>query len=94
MKQQLDELTAKKERLEAELSRKSGVFRTATEKVTRETLVAAIPAEAVVVDYLEFGYSEPSTEKLAQVDLELTLLAFVMRAGTASMRISRSRRTL
>jgi len=52
---QLDELTREKERLEAELSNRSAAFRQARTEVTLEALQQSLPAEAALVDYLEYN---------------------------------------
>ena len=47
-------LEAEKERLEAELSRRSAAYRQATEKLTVDQLLKDLPADAALVDFLEF----------------------------------------
>ncbi|MCC7334772.1 MAG: CHAT domain-containing protein, partial [Pirellulaceae bacterium] len=54
-KQRLAELTAEKETLESGLSRKSAAFRDAMQEITFEQIQQAIPADTVLVDYLEYN---------------------------------------
>ena len=54
-KNEISQLTAEKESLEAEMSKKSATYREAIEEVTFEQIRAAIPTNAVLVDYLEIG---------------------------------------
>jgi tetratricopeptide (TPR) repeat protein/CHAT domain-containing protein len=81
LQQRLADLTAKKDKLEADLSRKSSAFLAATKKITLEDFVASLPADAALVDYLEFLYSEPSKTKTGQLDWRRSMLAFVVRPG-------------
>ena len=75
----LSELTHEKERLEAELSAKSAVFRRATKEVTLDDLLASLPKDAVLVDYLEFNRSTPPKNKGDRTKHERQLVAFVVR---------------
>ncbi|MCA9125281.1 MAG: CHAT domain-containing protein, partial [Planctomycetales bacterium] len=54
-RERVRELTNQKERLEAELSRKSAAFRAAEQEITFAQLLSALPKDAVLVDYLEYG---------------------------------------
>ena len=47
-------LGAEKERLEAELSRRSAAYGQATEKLTVDQLLECLPAAGSLVDFLEF----------------------------------------
>ncbi len=82
-KEQLDELTAHKERLERQLSGQSAAFRAAAEQVQIAALQHALPVEAALVDYFEFRYSEPSADAPGTIDWRRSLVAFVVRAGGA-----------
>jgi hypothetical protein len=72
-------LTVEKERLESELSGKSAAFRHATQAVTLEDLLTALPQDAVLIDFLEFDRSTPSREKGEKATRERQLVAFVVR---------------
>jgi len=54
------ELSEKKERLEAELARRGAPFSTGEEELTAERLRAVIPADTVLVDFLEYARSLPA----------------------------------
>ena len=74
---QLAALTQVKERLESQLSSKSAAFRTATKDLTLDDLVASLPPDAVLVDYLEFHRN--ISEKGKPATHERQLVAFVVR---------------
>ena len=76
---QVSDLTHAKERLEAELSAKSAVFRQATKEIALDDLLAALPKDAVLVDYLEFNRSTPPKAKGEKSASERQLAAFVVR---------------
>ena len=75
----LTELTHDKERLEAQLSTKSAAFRAATKQVTFDDLLAALPQDAVLVDYLEFTRSTPPKKPGDETTWTRELVAFVVR---------------
>ena len=77
-KQRITDLTADKERLEAQLSRDSATFRSAMQQVTPEQIQAAIPADAVLIDFLQFSRSRPA-EKKGQWDYTTSLLAVIVQ---------------
>ncbi len=56
-RQQVDELTQRKDAIEAQLSARSAAYREASDRVTLEELQAALPQDAALVDYLEFDRS-------------------------------------
>ena len=56
-KDQITALTAEKEKLESELSRQSAAFRKTKRQVTPADVSAALPKNAVLVDFLEFWRS-------------------------------------
>ena len=62
-KTKVDKLTAKKERLEAELSKDSATFRSAMQGITFEQIQQAIPSDGVVVDFLQYRRSVPAKKK-------------------------------
>jgi len=72
-------LSAEKEKLEAELSAKSAAFRQATKEVTLDDLLAALPKDAVLVDYLEYWRSTPPREPGKPTTYERQWVAFVVR---------------
>lgn len=76
---QIDELTQQKERLEAELSSQSAAFRQTTEQLTLEQLMAALPADAVLVDFLEFWRFLPPQADREAARWQPELVAFVVR---------------
>ena len=72
----LAEVRAAKESLEAELSRESATFEDVNTVVTREKLLAALPDDCVLVDYVEYNRSLPSHRILWEGTR--SLLAFVV----------------
>lgn len=72
-------LTQEKEALEAELSRQSADYRATVQAVTLDDLLAALPQDAVLIDYLEFKRSTPPQEKGNKTTFERQLIAFVVR---------------
>ena len=80
-RRQLEELSREKERLEAELSRRSAAFRRQQElqALTPEQLRKALPPGTALVDFLEYTkYSEPPEGK-GKLRTERHLAAFVVR---------------
>lgn len=75
----LAELTQRKERLESELSAKSAPFRSATQPISLDALLASLPNDVVLVDYLEFSRYTPPHGKADQFTRERQLVAFVIR---------------
>jgi len=59
-KERLAALTAEKEQLEAELSRRSAAFARREEKITVAEVAASLPQGAVLVDYLEYDRHRPA----------------------------------
>ncbi|MDA1231386.1 MAG: CHAT domain-containing protein, partial [Planctomycetota bacterium] len=57
---QLDDLTAKREMLEKQLMEQSAAFRKLKERITLEQLLAALPTDAVLVDFWEFNLYRPA----------------------------------
>lgn len=80
---QLTQLGAERERLEAELSAKSAAFRQATKPTTLEELLAALPNDAVLVDYLEYRRALPTRIEpsglISPVQYQRQYVAFVVR---------------
>ena len=78
-KQQVQELTTKKERLEAQLSQKSASFRDALKTITPELIQASIPTDGVLVDFLQYTHSKPSEVQKGQTEFTPSILAVVAR---------------
>jgi CHAT domain-containing protein/Tfp pilus assembly protein PilF len=78
-KKRLEELAARKEQLESEMSRGSAAYRAAAAEVDVAALQTALPEKSALVDYFEFWLSEPSKEKPGQLNRRRSLLAFVVR---------------
>lgn len=76
---QIIELTAAKERLETKLSRQSAEFRAAKKQVTLEDLLTTLPADAVLIDFLEYTKFVPRNKELQQPLPVRSLLTFVVR---------------
>lgn len=80
---QLTELAGERERLEAELSAKSAAYRLAMKPATLEELLAALPKDAALVDYLEYRRALPATKDPSgwaqPVQYERQYVAFVVR---------------
>jgi CHAT domain-containing protein/Tfp pilus assembly protein PilF len=81
-RERVDQLSAKKDRLEAELSSHSTAYRQAKQQVTLEDVQAALPQDAVLVDFLEYSHCTPADRKAGTKDSwEHRLLAFVITPG-------------
>jgi CHAT domain-containing protein len=78
---QVQALTEQKERLEAELSRRSAAFRRLGRRLTPGQLSQLLPADLALVDLLEYThYTLPKGGK-GKLQQEQRLLAFVLRRG-------------
>ena len=60
---ELSALTEQREKLEADMSRKSAEFRTHTETVTLARIKSAIPAQAALVEYAAYRPFDPKLEE-------------------------------
>ncbi len=80
-KSEIDELSHKQERLEAELSKyAAGLAKEIkTKPLTAKELQAALPADAVLVDFLEYRHSDRPGQGKGPRKLEPRLAAFVVR---------------
>ena len=76
---QLDDLVKRKEQLEANLSTKSVAFRQSTRRVAIADLLAHLPADVALVDFLEFSRSFPPKSQGGKLTWERQLVAFVIR---------------
>lgn len=77
-RKQVSDVTSRKEELESQLSRDSEAFRAAGKRVTFEEIVATIPENAVLVDYLQFSRSRTPKEK-GQWEHKASLVATILR---------------
>jgi CHAT domain-containing protein/Flp pilus assembly protein TadD len=78
-RERLSELTLQREFLEAELSSKSVLFRSAAKEVTLAEVLAALPRGDVLVDYCEFDQQPSPREKSGPTAKERRLVAFIVR---------------
>ena len=79
-RRQLAAVSAQKDELETELARLSSAYRQTQRQVTLDVLRAALPAEAALVDYIEYSHTEPPpTDQPGKLRFERRLVAFVVR---------------
>lgn len=78
-RQQLAAALADKERVEAELSARSAAYREAMREVTLDDLLAVLPDDAVLVDYLQFMRNKPGADANSASEWQQELVAFVVR---------------
>ncbi len=80
-RQQIQALTEQRERLEADLAGKSAAFRTGRELQHLEPaqLQAVLPADALLLDFLEYVHHSPAPWKKGGWQRERRLVAFVVR---------------
>lgn len=86
-REQLRELTQRKEQLEAELSDQSQAFREGYRKLTPTDLQQALPADAVLIDLLEYEHFDPRDNKPGAFVRERRLAAFVVRPDQDVLRV-------
>ena len=82
-RKQIRELTDTKEKLESELSQSSATYRDALKEITPELIQASIPANAVLVDFLQYTRSKTSKEKKGEIEFTDSILAVVARRNGA-----------
>ena len=88
-RENIQRLSAEKERLEAELSDRSAAYRQAKKQVTLEELQQALPKEAVLVDILQYNHYTPADEKAGTTwSWHPRLIAFVVRHDGPVVRIN------
>lgn len=75
---QVESLTAQKEVLESELSRDVAALRDTANPVTLDQIQSVMPADSVLVDYLQFTRSKPG-KQVGQWESQTALLAIVVR---------------
>ena len=73
------ELTERKEHLEADLARRSAVFRAGRKQPTPAQLQAALPRDVALVDFLEYTHSSPPPQGKGKLRSERRVVAFVVR---------------
>lgn len=78
---QLDALRKQKDELAAELGQRSAEFRQATAPASLADMDQALPADAALVDYLQFTFSEPYPGKKGTLRIRKSYIAFVLRKG-------------
>ena len=78
-RRRIADLSERKEKLEGQLARESAGFREATQPATLDDVRAALPQDAVLVDFLEYRHMTPESEGQAgQFEFERRLVAFVV----------------
>src|SRR5581483_9332042 len=79
----LAELTQKKEQLERDLARDSASFRQAQAQRQRTPaeVQQALPADTVLLDFLQFTHSTPPPDGKGEFQREQHLAVFVVRTG-------------
>ena len=81
-RERVAKLSADKERVETELAAKSVAYRQTQRQISLADLQSALPRNAVLIDFLEYGhFLEPGKSAAAKDSWERRLLAFVIRAG-------------
>lgn len=78
----LEDLSQEKERLEADLARRSEAFRKSSQRVTPDVVQAALPADVVLVDFVEYDRVLSGSQSEAGTQTERHLAAFVVRRGS------------
>ena len=93
-RENVERLSAEKERLEAELSARSAAYRQAQKPATLDELQQALPANAVLVDFLEYNHLTPADTKAEmKKSWQQRLTAFVVRHDGPVLRINLGRRS-
>ncbi len=85
--EQLQHLTAEKERLEGDLAEASVAFRVATRQVLVEDLAKQIPADVALVDFLQYRRQVTHPGKPASWQESSQFVAFIIRRGRATVRV-------
>ena len=75
----VDELEEKKERLEAEISRRSAEFRASSQLVTLAAIQEAIPASAALIEFAVYRPFDPKAENNSEAYKEPHYIAYVIR---------------
>lgn len=75
----IKQLEEEVERLEDQISRRSAEFRAQSQTVTIETVQAAIPPDAVLVEFAAYRSSDPKQPKTAKQAVETRYAAYLLR---------------
>jgi CHAT domain-containing protein len=88
-KQRIADLTHEKERLERELASKNPAYRQekAVARLTPDALKKQLPPGTVLIDFLEYFYSDDDSAGPGRQRSEQRLTAFVVRAGRPVARV-------
>jgi CHAT domain-containing protein/Tfp pilus assembly protein PilF len=81
--QQIKDLEARKERLEAELSERSAEFRAQNQPVTLEAVQAAMPADAALLEFAIYRPFDPRAERNAEAYGPARYAVYVLRKHAA-----------
>ncbi|MCM3870957.1 MAG: CHAT domain-containing protein [Pyrinomonadaceae bacterium] len=76
---QISELERQKERLEAQISRRSARFRAASQPVTLSAVQAAIPINAALVEFAIYCPFNPNSKRASEAYKEPRYVAYVLR---------------
>ena len=76
---QISELEREKERLEAQISRRSAQFRAASQPVTRSAVQATIPINAALVEFAVYCPFNPNSKRATEAYKEPRYVAYVLR---------------
>jgi CHAT domain-containing protein/Tfp pilus assembly protein PilF len=88
-KARIEVLSQRKDKLEAELSRRDTGFREAQEVARRtpEQLQGALPKDAALIDFLVYIAFQPPTNRKGEFQRERRMLAFVVRSDRPAARV-------
>jgi CHAT domain-containing protein/tetratricopeptide (TPR) repeat protein len=86
-RRQVARLSSRKEQQEAELARQSAEYQSSKQNVTLDLLKASLPADAALVDLLQYDRSEPQASCGGQTVSIPCLAAFVIRPGRLVARV-------
>jgi CHAT domain-containing protein/Tfp pilus assembly protein PilF len=88
-KARVEVLSQRKDKLEAELSRRDAGFREAQEVARRtpEQLQGALPKDAALIDFLVYTAFQPPTNRKGEFQRERRMLAFVVRLDRPVARV-------
>jgi CHAT domain-containing protein/lipopolysaccharide biosynthesis regulator YciM len=75
----IGELEEQKERLEAEISRRSAEFRAGSQAITLAAVQAAIPANAALIEFAVYRPFDPKAESNSEAYKEPRYIAYVLR---------------
>jgi CHAT domain-containing protein len=92
-REKVSQLASEKERLEVELSARSALYRQANRQVSLEEIQRALPADAALVDVLEYTQFTPGEKKgdrksATRWNVEQRFMAFVVRHDRPVVRVN------